>query len=401
MTLQASIGASDVSLQVSSASGLPTLFPFTLIVDLNQGVEEVVEVTAAAGTTLTVTRGVDGTTGFPHSSGAVIVHGISARDADEANLHINSTAAVHGVSGALVGTTDAQTLTNKTLSSATINSSTLSSPAISGGTIGGTTIRDTTILQGNPANSQNPASIRTVAGVEVGLVGRDGRLQVPKLEATSVDTAVTPLVVTGVASQAASLATIKTSGGTYGVDVNASGRVGIGRTAGVSTTALVRSVDVADPALRVQNLAGQVGNPLSVVDDLGTTTLFGVTPAGYLEGIHQPTTWENITLAGNRSIFDRTPQRRASGNPARGRKVYLQGSIKKTDNTPFVEGDLLFTMPGGWIPPNLKRYVGGATLAGAGTTGVCRIEIATNGQVTVWTQDSPTWVSIDGWYFLD
>lgn len=74
--------------------------------------EEIVEVAAAAGTTLTVTRGVDGTSAATHAAAAAVRHAVSARDFREPQEHIAATAA-HGVSGNVVGTTDEQAMTNK------------------------------------------------------------------------------------------------------------------------------------------------------------------------------------------------------------------------------------------------------------------------------------------------
>lgn len=87
--LAADVNNVATSIQVSSLSGFPNQAPFTILVDQDQPAEEVMEVTNIAGLVLTVARGVDGTTASSHSSGAVVRHGVSARDFDEANTHIN------------------------------------------------------------------------------------------------------------------------------------------------------------------------------------------------------------------------------------------------------------------------------------------------------------------------
>ena len=90
-TLSSGINSTATSITVGSVSGFPGSFPYTLILDQDTASEEVVNVTAASGTTLTVTRGQDGTTGVSHSSGAAVNHGVSARDFDEPNAHVNDT----------------------------------------------------------------------------------------------------------------------------------------------------------------------------------------------------------------------------------------------------------------------------------------------------------------------
>jgi hypothetical protein len=65
-----------------------------MIVDQDTINEEVVTVTSRSGTTLTVTRGVDGSTAVAHSAGAAVNHGVSARDFDEPNAFINGTGVV-------------------------------------------------------------------------------------------------------------------------------------------------------------------------------------------------------------------------------------------------------------------------------------------------------------------
>jgi hypothetical protein len=150
-SLQSSIpaqsqGVSNTSFIVASVSGFPSV-PFTLIVDPDTSKEEVVTVTAASSTTLTVTRGEDSTQAVAHSAGAVVRHGVSGRDfreeqthiaargydADQAILDLANQTHVHGLAtgdGSVVGTDALQTLTRKTLTSPTITNPTITGAGV-------------------------------------------------------------------------------------------------------------------------------------------------------------------------------------------------------------------------------------------------------------------------------
>lgn len=113
------------SITVASNTGWPTTTPFTAVFGIGTALQEAFDVTAgASGTNWTIVRGVDGTLAQAQPANQTVTHADIARDFREARAHIDATGptdttgqAVHGLStGAVVGTSDAQTLSNKTFS---------------------------------------------------------------------------------------------------------------------------------------------------------------------------------------------------------------------------------------------------------------------------------------------
>lgn len=139
-TLTGAITSGATSMTVVSGTALlggvtiPAGRTFTLVIDVDTALEEIVDATAVSTNTFTITRAIDGSTAQDHSAGAVVRHMAIGRDYRDANLHAEATQSyndgsgnahdMHGIAageGVVVGTLKTQTLTNKTLTSPTIS----------------------------------------------------------------------------------------------------------------------------------------------------------------------------------------------------------------------------------------------------------------------------------------
>ena len=134
-TLTGAVTSGATSMVVVSGTALlggvtiPAGTTFTIVLDPDTALEEIVDATAVSTNTFTIARAIDGSSAQAHSAGAVVRHMAIGRDYREANAHVEATTGVHGISNSssVVGTIDTQTLTNKTLTSPTITN-----PSISG-----------------------------------------------------------------------------------------------------------------------------------------------------------------------------------------------------------------------------------------------------------------------------
>lgn len=177
-TLTGAIAPGTLMINVASVSGFPGSFPYVLALDFGSSTEELVLVTGAAATTLTVTRGFGSTSAQSHSIGAVVRHVYNAVDAIDFRTHEAGLTGVHGVAGAVVGTTDAQVLTNKTVSGGTFTGVIAGAPDFSGNVeflsgikvtglaqIGSAPAFDGTLTVNGPASVADGTVLQTQSGV--------------------------------------------------------------------------------------------------------------------------------------------------------------------------------------------------------------------------------------------
>ena len=143
-TLTGAITSGAVTMTVVSGTGLlggvtiPAGRTYTLVIDVDTALEEIVDATAVSTNTFTITRARDASSAQAHSAGAVVRHMAIGRDFRDANLHAEAAASyndgdgnahtMHGIGsgeGDVVGTDKTQTLTNKTLTAPTISNPTI------------------------------------------------------------------------------------------------------------------------------------------------------------------------------------------------------------------------------------------------------------------------------------
>ena len=308
-TLSGALTSSGTSATVISGSGLlggVTISAgelFTVVIDPDTALEEIVDVSAVSTNTLTIVRGVDGSTGQAHSAGAVVRHMAIGRDYREANTHIEATTG-HGATGAVVGTTNTQTLTNKTLTSPTITGT----GAIAGTFTGNLTGNVTGTVSGNAGTVTNGV-YTTDTGTVTSTMIANGTIVDADINSAA---AITKTKISGTAITAADTGTVTSTmiadGTIVNADINSAAAIDKTKISGtavtVADTGTVTSTMIADGTIvnadvnsSAQIAYSKLNQTNSIVDadinasaaiawtKIAPSSTVSATELGYLDGV--------------------------------------------------------------------------------------------------------------------
>lgn len=292
-TLSAGITSGTTTIQLGSVTGFPTNTPFTLALDYEGATEELVQVSAVALTTCTVTRGIDGTSAAAHNAGARVRHVSSARDFADSRNHENSSNGVHGLAPGedLVGTMKVQTLSNKTFIDATGSFSNITVE-----NVGNNALK----VVGDPANPTDPAitsqpdilspvtfavlnngQIRTINPVSVDVLNNNYKIRVAKSTGTDIF---------AVFSGGSVNSTLSNGADGYGLTASADNVTRMGFYINSALSALRAAIytngtmdlncsSAGSAILDIQMAAGQTGSPLRILDS-ASSTVASITAGG-------------------------------------------------------------------------------------------------------------------------
>ena len=256
---------------------------FTVVIDPDTALEEIVDVSAVSGNTLTIVRGIDGSTGVAHSAGAIVRHMAIGRDYREANTHIEATTG-HGATGAVVGTTNTQTLTNKTISAAdntltgvatltgtqTLTNKTLTSPTITGtGAIAGTFTGN---LTGNVTGN-----VSGTAGSTTGNAATATALATGRTFQLTGDVEASGVTFDGTGN--VSLTTVIGTGAIVNADINSAAAIAYSK---LALTGTITSTDIANDTI----VDGDINTAAAIAwTKIAPSSTVSATELGYLDGV--------------------------------------------------------------------------------------------------------------------
>ena len=239
----------------ASVSGGQT---FTVVIDPDTAIEEIVDVTAVSTNTLTIVRGIENNSvGQEHSAGAVVRHMAIGRDFREANDHIENTTTAHGLTIANVVTT-ADTGGSAKVTSGMIVDGTIVNADINASAA----IADTKLATISTASKvSNSATTATSANTASAIVARDasGNFSAGTITANLTGTASTATTAT-TANALTTARNFQLTGDVEASAVSFDGSGNVSLTTGIATGAIVNADINASAAISYSklNLAGTI-----------------------------------------------------------------------------------------------------------------------------------------------
>lgn len=368
-TLSGPVASSATTLATASFTGFPAV-PFTVTLDRNTASEEVCLVTGVSGANLTVTRGFDGTAGQAHSAGATVEHTAVALDYTEANLHVNATAAVHGVTGALVGAQGAQTIYDKTLISPVVQADVVNGDAVVAYVPSAASAR-------NAFRAVGPAGTDVTVITSAGALSTAGITSTTTLRAngnTQLDGTLTVNGATTLTGATTATAAITANGG---VVIPTGKKITLTDPPGVATDAANKNY--------VDGLgtAAATASQLVKRDGAGRAAFADPAAAGdaatknYVDLKFATVALTALTINGLPASFSANAASPPGFRKLAGGQVVLEGAIDIA-NTSFSLGQAICTLPAGSRPGVPLSFV----CHGPGTAGMWRADVSTAGVIS-------------------
>jgi len=280
-SLTSALNSTATTMVVNSAAVLGNITPaagerFTLVIDPDTALEEIVYATSPSSpssTTITIIRGVDGTgtegvSGVAHSAGAKVRHMAIGVDFREANNHIKNETTAHGLTIAnVLETTDTNMITTAMLQSnavttAKITDANVTTAKIADSAITSAKIADLTIATGDIADSAI-----TSGKIATGAVGTT---KIDDLSITTgkiVDAAVTTAKIADSNVTTAKIADLNVTTGKIADSAITSAKIADGTiVAGDIADGTITSAKIADGTIATADLADGAVTSAKIAD---------------------------------------------------------------------------------------------------------------------------------------